>query len=239
MNVSQNDFSQIVTQVIDKMEGGYYHPQMLADGRVKDSRYGSSGETMFGIDRKAGGAINTTPAGQKFWGMIDDAGAAGSWSWNYKGGNLNGPLKDLAAQVMYPVFIQYSNSYLSPEAQAIVQSDPRLLFHFGYAAWNGPGWFKKFAAPINAAVASGNTNPAALVQIAVDSRLTTGNSLITQGGNKIAGFINDMMSMQISGAKAGIAFVKKHQMAFAIGFGVALMIGVGVALYFTVLKKKG
>jgi hypothetical protein len=40
--------------IIEKLEGGYYHPDMLTDGRIKDGRYGGSGETMFGIDRKTG-----------------------------------------------------------------------------------------------------------------------------------------------------------------------------------------
>ena len=44
--------------IIDKLEGGYYHPDMLEDGRIKDSRYSASGETMMGIDRKAGGKIH-------------------------------------------------------------------------------------------------------------------------------------------------------------------------------------
>jgi hypothetical protein len=47
-------FDKITSLVIDKLEGGYYHPNMLIDGRVKDIRYSGSGETMFGIDRLKG-----------------------------------------------------------------------------------------------------------------------------------------------------------------------------------------
>jgi len=32
-------FYNLSKVVIDKLEGGYFHPDMLKDGRVKDSRY--------------------------------------------------------------------------------------------------------------------------------------------------------------------------------------------------------
>jgi hypothetical protein len=179
-------FLDTVTLVIDNLEGGYYHPQMLKDGRVKDTRYSSSGETMFGIDRKAGGSINTTPAGKEFWGVIDNAGASKSWKWNYKGGNLGGKLKELAAKIIYPEYIRMSNRYLSPEARKIVDSDRRLLFNFIYATWNGEGWFERFAKPINAAVKNGVTDVDALTKIAVERRTSSTNSLIAQGGRKIS-----------------------------------------------------
>lgn len=186
------DFKDATSIIIDNFEGGYYHPNMLVDGRVKDSRYGSSGETMFGIDRKNGGAINTTPAGIQFWKLIDGAGASRNWSWNYKGGELAPKLKDYVAEMMEPIFNNWLNTYLSPQAKKLVESDDRLMFHFAYATWNGQGWFKKFAQDINEAVSKGLTNTDDLVSVAMRSRTEEGLykgkppvSLIVQTGNKM------------------------------------------------------
>jgi hypothetical protein len=190
------DFGTVVATVIDKLEGGYYHPDMLKDGRVKDSRYGSSGETMMGIDRVAGGTINTTETGKQFWSLIDNVNARSSWTWGYRGGELESQLRTLAGQIIYPVYNRNSQNYLSSQARALVESDGRLLFNFIYASWNGSGWFKKFASDMNEAVASGVTDTNQLCRVAINSRVNEGltkgsepNSLIAQGGKKIAGII--------------------------------------------------
>lgn len=195
---SNDSFSKVVSEVIDKLEGGYYHPDMLKDGRVKDSRYGSSGETMFGIDRKAGGSINTTPEGLEFWKLIDAQNARSSWKWGYKGGDLAPKLKDLVGKMIKRNFDSYANKYLDPKSKEIVNKDPRLLFNFAYSVWNGPGWFKKFAEDFNEKVKAGVTDPEELVKVTVDSRtkegLTSGssaNSLIKQGGEKMASIYKD------------------------------------------------
>jgi hypothetical protein len=200
--MNQNDFAKIIDVVITNFEGGYYHPQMLIDGRVKDSRYGTSGETMFGIDRKNGGALNTSPAGQRFWSIIDMADAKNKWKWNYMGGEHAQKLKSLVAEMMYPQYESLSKKYLSPEAKKIVDSDPRLTLNFAYATWNGAGWFKKFATDINAAVASGIKKPDNLVKVAIDSRTKEGytkgsspNSLIAQQGIKMLSVMNTVNSM--------------------------------------------
>lgn len=194
--------------VINKLEGGYYHPNMLADGRVKDQRYKDSGETMFGIDRRAGGSINITPAGLKFWSIIDAANAKNLWKWNYKGGSLEPQLRAIAADVMYPQYDKFASLYLTPQSRAVVESDGGLLFHFIYATWNGSGWFKKFADDINARIKSGVTDTTKLKQVAIASRTTEGlkkgsqpNSLVAQGGNKIAKFIFDLPSNAIEVVK--------------------------------------
>lgn len=186
-------FKDIVFKVIDNLEGGYFHPNMLLDGRVKDTRYSNSGETMFGIDRLKGGSINNTAAGKRFWLLIDNAGAAKNWKWNYKGGSLEPELKILAAQMIEPLYNNFSKNYLTKKAIEIVNNNAALLFHFIYATYNGAGWFKKFASDITAAIASGITDPIQLANIAINSRtkegLTKGskpNSLIAQSGNKIA-----------------------------------------------------
>jgi hypothetical protein len=178
-------FEAVVAKVIDELEGGYYHPDMLKDGRVKDGRYAGSGETMMGIDRVAGGSANDTPAGKVFWSIIDNANARQNWPWLYRGGKLESKLRDLAGQIIKPLFLQHSSRYLTPEARKIVMSYNPLLFNFIYAAWNGAGWFQRFAKKINKAVANGVTNPEELFNIAIDARLNSGSSLIKQGGKKI------------------------------------------------------
>lgn len=210
----KNNFSKVCSFVIDKLEGGYYHPDMLKDGRIKDTRYEFSGETMFGIDRLRGGTINETPAGREFWAIIDNAGARYNWKWNYKGGSLGPKLKKLVADMMYPQYDKLASRYLSPKSRKIVESDNRLFFHFVYATWNGSGWFQKFAKKINEAVNSGVTNKNQLVQIALQSRIQSGNSLVKQGGVKISGFIdqvpksnNAFLFIGVTALILGIAFI--------------------------------
>ena len=190
-------FQSVVFQIIDNLEGGYFHPDMLLDGRVKDKRYSNSGETMFGIDRLRGGSINNTIAGKKFWTLIDNAGARSNWRWNYKGGQLEPELKTLAAQMILPLYNNLSNNYLTKKAIEIVNKNAVLLFHFVYATYNGTGWFKKFATDINTALAAGILDPVQLIQIALNSRLKEGlkkgsqpNSLIVQSAKKIQSIFN-------------------------------------------------
>lgn len=184
------NFEDIVAEVIDELEGGYYHPDMLRDGRIRDSRYGNSGETMMGIDRKAGGKINNTPEGIKFWQLIDNANARRNWKWNYRGGNLENELRRLAGLMIKRYYDDYSNRWLSDKTKKIVNSNRKLLFNFIYAVWNGPGWFKKFAKIINDAVDSGIKNGDILAELFIKSRIQSGNSLIAQGGRKIAKILN-------------------------------------------------
>ena len=186
-------FKDTVSKVIDNLEGGYFHPDMLKDGRIKDARYSKSGETMFGIDRLRGGSINSTAAGKRFWSLIDLANAKKLWLWNYKGGSLEPELKSLAAEMIEPLYNTLSKNYLNTKVIGIVNKSEPLLFHFIYATYNGSGWFKKFAADIMLAVSLGITDPFQLAKIAINSRTKEGlikgskpNSLIVQSGNKIA-----------------------------------------------------
>jgi len=192
--MNKERFQKIASLVIDRLEGGYYHPNMLVDGRIKDSRYGASGETMFGIDRLNGGAINRSRNGLAFWSIIDKAGASSKWAWNYTGGTLKPALQKLASNMIYALYSVYIKLYLkSPSLIRIIENDDRLLFHFAYATWNGAGWFKKFATDIFNAYKNGVTNPNDLYKVAIASRTKEGlkkgssaNSLIKQGGEKIA-----------------------------------------------------
>lgn len=197
--VAASDFNKIIDIIIDNLEGGYYHPDMLADGRVKDSRYGASGETMFGMDRKAGNT-ESTQAGREFWALIDAENARQKWPWNYMGGSLAPQLKAKIAEIMKPKFEEYLGRYMSEDARKIVMSDAGLTFNFAYAVWNGPGWFQRFARVINEKVASGVTDPKELLRIAVDTRKnwstsnTSANSLIAQGGRKIEKIVSSQLA---------------------------------------------
>jgi len=242
MAVDKNRFKTVTNIVIDKLEGGYFNPNWH---NVGDSRYSNSGETMFGIDRKAGGSLNDTVAGKQFWSIIDKNKTPQVWKWNYKGGALAAQLKDLTSEIMYPQYESLANRYLTPQTKAIVDSDNRLLFHFIYAAWNGSGWFKKFATDMNQAVASGSTNSDKLVQVALDSRTKEGlrpgsapNSLVAQGGNKIAGFINTLKNVAIKGKDAaikGTEIVKKNLIPTIL---ITLSIIVGSYLLYKTIKTK-
>lgn len=178
------EFDEIVGKVIDSLEGGYYHPDMLKDGRVKDSRYGASGETMMGIDRKTGGTINTSTEGKQFWSIIDGKNARTKWKWGYKGGDQEETLKRLVAKMIKPLYDLYCEKYLSEESKKLIDKDPKLMFNFIYAVWNGPGWFQKFAKELNGEVKKG-TKGTALAKFAVGLRSKDSNSLIAQGGKKI------------------------------------------------------
>lgn len=251
--MDNNTFSNTVGLIIDNLEGGYYHPLMLKDGRVKDQRYSKSGETMFGIDRKAGGAINDTSAGKQFWNLIDRADAKNKWKWNYKGGELGGQLKELAAQVMLPQYESLSKKYLSPQAKSLVESDSRLLFNFVYASWNGPGWFKSFATKINDAVQKGITNQDQLTEIAVAARTQSQNSLISQGGNKIAELMERLKGVGQAGenlikhpdkiVQTGKDFLnnpvktaKRHPLRVA-AFSIITIVGLTAIIYIATMPK--
>lgn len=195
---SMTTFKEVASAVIANLEGGYYHPNMLKDGRVKDSRYGSSGETMFGLDRKAGGAaISTCIPCKQFWGELDNANAADKWRWNYIPKDpLRSKLFDLASQIMEPIFNDSLNKYVpETEIQNVIKSDGRLYFNFVYAQWNGPGWFAGWAKEVRTAYKNGTKSPEQLAALFVRRRINNTNvlkkgnkqnSLIAQGGQKIS-----------------------------------------------------
>jgi len=188
------NFKDVTYKIIDTLEGGYYHPDMLKDGRVKDSRYGNSGETMFGMDRKAG-KTESTPEGREFWRLIDNENARKKWKWNYMledNPTLANKLKNLIVQIMEPNFNNYMKKYLSPEAQELVKSNPKLYFNFAYATWNGPGWFQKFAKDFNKKVADGFSRQEDLVQSVISRRKNDPNSLVSGGGKKIEKILSSM-----------------------------------------------
>lgn len=203
--MDKQKFKDITKTVIDKLEGGYWNPAW--HGVPKG--FETSGETLFGLDRARGDSTKVS-SGQQFWKIIDANKTPGVWTHNYIPSEpLKSQLIDLASDIEYNDYNAWGNLYLHPNAKAIVESDPRLIFHFAYATWNGPGWFKKFANDINKAVDSGITDTDKLVQIALNSRIKEGLKegskpvpLIAQGGNKIAGFIDTLKEATVASAKA-------------------------------------
>ena len=209
-------FNEVTQVVIDKLEGGYFHPDMRTKNPGKFGAYHRSGETMFGLDRHAGHDLfYSTPRKTKdvlenlkyiyggnytyknqdakeFWGIIDKANARKNWAWLYRGGSNEKRLKELTAKIMQPKYESLANKYLSEKSKKLVESDPRILFHFIYAVWNGPGWFQKFAQKFNDAVEKGTVNKDKLLEVALNSRINSGNSLISDGGKKIKNFINSV-----------------------------------------------
>ena len=195
-------FVQVTEAVISNLEGGYFHPDMTKDGRVKDSRYSTSGETMFGLDRKQGDT--TSSAAKEFWSTIDKSGARSKWRWNHMPKEpLYGQLVKQAAGVIEPKFNSSLNSHCPDKnIQALIKSDGRLMFNVIYAQWNGPGWIKGLLKVIVQEYNNGKKDAESLLKASVVERVRGGHrmynlgtgktlgsrsaSLIAQGGQKIA-----------------------------------------------------
>jgi hypothetical protein len=60
----------------------------------------------------------------------------------------------------------------SPELKERVESNDRLLLHFAYACWNGPGYFEKFAKSLEDGVKSGKSDEE-LIKQAISDRQNT------------------------------------------------------------------
>jgi hypothetical protein len=179
---AMTSFAEVVKAVVVNLEGGYYN-----GGGNGDPRYATSGETMFGIDRKQGGKLNTSPAGIKFWKIMDDNNARTKWPWNYIPKDpIKSELYKLVAEMMKPTYDTYSKSYLDKEVKTLVESDGRLYYNMVYAAWNGPGWFKGFAKVLNDAYKTGSKTSDQLVTIITKERLNGGYTAYNKGtGNKL------------------------------------------------------
>lgn len=172
-------FYDYANLIIDNIEGGYYSPE-----RHYNDAMGKSGETMFGMDRKWGGAVvNDSEPGKKFWALVD--ANSSSWPYNGKGGSAEKDLRKLAAEIMWLSYEKYSESYLSEQARKIIGKSPKLETHFYYACWNGPVHFKNFADTINSAIQSGSKSREQLEKIAIESRLNHSIALLRAGGAKM------------------------------------------------------
>lgn len=184
----------IVYKIIDNIEGGYYHPDMqsrLQNGDV----LGSSGETMYGIDRKNGAPLFSTGTAEavKFWQIVDanfgDHHADTAYYNDMADGRKKTPasvgaqLRPLAAKMIVDAF-ETNAQFLSPGARQIVFNNPRLLLQFLYATYNGIGNFKTFADVMNAAYSNGERSAQAFWDLIQDARRAKGG-LFSLGADKI------------------------------------------------------
>lgn len=191
----------IVERVIQYLEGGYYNPVFHYHG--SDPRYAASGETMFGIDRKAGLPESKYVRSANFWNEVDRLRGGLRWKWNFIPDEpVRSKLIGLAADYILPSFERSFNSYVGTHpVRRVIESDGRLLFHFVYAQYNGPAWLKGWAKLAKQSYDAGTTSSDGLLTILLDDRssggyqaykLGTGKnlgkqsaSLIAQGGAKI------------------------------------------------------
>jgi hypothetical protein len=178
-----DDFLDVTKKVIDKFEGGYWNRDRKDPESEKcmnhpyQAMYDNSGETMFGLDRRAGNIENLSPEGKEFFKIIDDEKKklgmdtfCKKWTWGYLGGDLNGKLKDLAAKIMKQQYEKNMASFVkNPETKKKIESNRGLMLHMSYATWNGPGFFKKFAKALEDGVNKGASTKE-LIDIAKQSR---------------------------------------------------------------------
>ena len=163
-------WDNVTKKVIDEFEGGYWNPKC----GHQTKGMGVSTETMFGLDRY-NGDIESTPDGKEFFKLIDkektDLGMkqfCKKWTWGYRGGQLENTLKTLAAKIMKRHY-DTNSKYFSPELKKRVEANDRLLMHFSYASWNGPGYFKNFAKSLDDGVKSGKSD-SELIDLAISNR---------------------------------------------------------------------
>lgn len=183
--------SLLINEIINRIEGGYYHPDMKAKLRGGENML-SSGETMFGIDRTNGGNINTSAEGVAFWNLIDanysDKHGNTAYYKDMADGkkipaNVGKQLRQYVEQIIMNLF-NTNARFLSDGAKKIVLSSPELLLQFLYACWNGSGNFQKFANIVNAAYQNGERNAKKLYDLVQEARRSRGG-LWKKGADKL------------------------------------------------------
>lgn len=164
----------LITQlVIDHVEGGYYHRDMLKNFKPSDQAIlRASGETLFGLDREAGIQLAMFSEWSMYWAMIDADRKAnpGLWKYQYRGGKLEYRLKELASTIMFKWFNYLAKKYILVGSMDEIANDARLLAHFSYASWNGEGWFERYAKALNNAIAKYPDNKEMIFQEAFKER---------------------------------------------------------------------
>ena len=175
----QSKWMDVTKKVIDNFEGGYWN-YWECKNHPWHSMYKKSGETLFGLDRKAGNIENLGSEGKEFFRIIDNekeklgmSNFCNKWTYNYRGGDLEEKLKDLAAKIMFQQYEKNMSNYVKdPETKKRIEGNEGLLLHMSYATWNGPGHFQKFAKKLETAVKEGKSDEE-LIDIAKDSRTDT------------------------------------------------------------------
>lgn len=173
MIITPEKFASLTGIVIDNFEGGYYHPDMLKNFKPSDQdKLRASGETMFGLDRKAGAQLSKFPEWKVFWEAVDTARQAnpGEWKYNRRGGFAGQKLKDLTSAIMFKWFSELAGKYILVGSMDEIANDDRLIIHFAYACWNGEGWFQKYAKALNAAILKFPGNKQAIFLEAIKAR---------------------------------------------------------------------
>jgi hypothetical protein len=175
----ESKWMDVTKKVIDNFEGGYWN-YWECKNHPWHSMYKKSGETMFGLDRKAGAIESLGPEGREFFKIIDDekkrmgmSEFCSKWTYNYRGGELEEKLKDLASKIMFTQYEKNMSNYVKdPETKKRIEGNEGLLLHMSYATWNGPGHFQKFAKKLEDAVKEGKSDEE-LLNIAKDNRTDT------------------------------------------------------------------
>lgn len=202
---------QLITYIIQNIEGGYYHPDMKAKLKGGEN-LGASGETMYGMDRTngAGSAVTDSTAGRAFWQLIDDNYGDHHGDTAYYNDMADGrrvpasvgaQLRQYTAEIIKSLFNDYAGRYLSAGAKAVILSNPALQLQFLYACWNGPKHFQTFANLVNAAYANGTTAAGALYQIVADARRQKGG-LFAVGADKLDAICEKYLG-GVPGSKSG------------------------------------
>ena len=226
-------FQDIVTLIINKLEGGYFHPDMYKKdpgffaGRgdkynaTIDKAYSQSGETMYGFDRVAGGNLNKKAPMVEFWKLIDQYytphHADLAW-WGEKGGtfrtgkasgvpaSVGTKLRQLAGQTMQEQFNNLASQHLTAETKKLILSDPRLMLQFIYGCWNGSGRFKKFAEVVNTAYKAGTRDPGKLAELVQKKRVEIYGSANTVQAKNVPALMASL-APGTSGGKIGIVLL--------------------------------
>lgn len=190
----------ITKKIIDNFEGGYWN-YWECKNHPWNSMYRKSGETLFGLDRKAGKIENLGPDGQEFFRVIDDekkklgmSNFCKKWTYNYRGGDLENRLKTLASKIMYGEYKKNMSNYVkNPETRNRIEANDGLLFHMAYATWNGPGFFQKFAKTLENAVKEGKSDQE-LLQIAKNNRTGSFTGPWAKATTRVNSFIDNVSS---------------------------------------------
>ena len=194
-NVSA-DWNEVTKQVIDNFEGGYWN-YWQCKNHPWHRMYKKSGETLFGLDRKAGNIENLSSDGKEFFRLIDEEkkkmgmdAFCKKWVYNYRGGELEERLKDLASKIMFEQYEKNMSNYVKDqETKKRIESNPGLLMHMSYATWNGPGFFQKFAKKLEDAVRRGASDEE-LIDVAKNSRTNSIGGDWSKATAKVNNFID-------------------------------------------------
>lgn len=145
---------------------------MFKDGRLRPSAsalavYRTSGETIFGLDRKAGFDIffkkdrdgnvrYSSPASYQLWSLLDDLKRRYRIPWNSKLGPYMPRAERLVIDIMMPYFSRLMMKYVPSHLQPLIFQSPYLTVIFVYSAWNGPGFMKAYASILSSSYSPGD-----------------------------------------------------------------------------------